>query len=1136
MSTVDLSRNATDFRKHYDGVRMQQGRVLTDDEFNEAAQLTAEDMRRTRLDTIGAYGSPDEGFALKSPTLAGGKPTFTLTAGTLYLGGLRLELAADEVFHLQKDWLSFDGAVNWPGPPVSGNRIDLAWIEVWQQPVTAVEDKELFEVALGGPDTGTRWRTMYRVHVLPDILSDECAAAWQMAAGFWSGEGICAPDQEFATAARLAVSFTVPSETENLCAPPTAGGYLGAENQAIRVQLVDSGHYTWGFDNASPLYRALLSVDNGKRVKLTLLTEPKDAVHWPLKDQVVELLPWGAALANGQRIAELSGHLTKAATSYNPDTAEFTIVDEPPSGFENLWETRADKGEFFDGSAGERYVFVRIWNRGDDLASPAAIPIAQGGIGHTGLSVNFIGGPLRANDYWIIAARPAAPDVVTPWLLESVNGAPPHGVKRYRAPLGLIRWTVSGGTVTGEVIHDCRPPFLPLTKIRNCCSVTVGDGTESFGHFTSIQAAIESLPASSGGTVCILPGIYEESVKLIERTHIVLRGCGPRTRLIAQNDGSGKPLPGILVENSLDITIEALALEAGPLPALWVIDSGRVVLRNSLARMRNEAGNYAAVYLGGRSLEVDHCDILVDSGFKAADFMASVATTGNIARGGIQIAGGAEQVRIAGNRIIGGQGHGITLGSLIRLEIDGDENGQEVPDIDAGTDESCGACAPIDIIIVMVPGRETVRYVSAGDLYDIEIVDNLIALHGGNGISVVRLFGIVNGNLDLIGVHGLTIARNRIERCLQREVAPIADASRFIAAYGGVILALASNLVVEYNAIVGCGLGRRNPVSGLYALFTQGLRIEHNLIADNGPVDNESTEKSQRGLSAGVHVWLAFGGRAEAAIVAAEFSRGKVRGGIGTQLRVHDNVIEQPQGRALFLLGAGPISVANNRLVSYAAGTHPTDVLATTVLVGDLGLSREWTTVLIRVMILLFFGKGNSNSLCRYARMAAGSPLGNRIPSGKLLFTDNQVSFDTLANGRAGPGFDLCSTLLFSLDDLAVLDNQFEYHSEWRFALADVLAAGASIRVNDNRFAEIWGRSLFSAATLGLMNTTSHNQGTHCLLPLGLLTAVQGNLSLVEAFCPDACGRQTESLRGHHERDNRRHHHGPNIHLPVQDR
>ena len=98
MSTVDLSRNATDLRKRYDSVRMQQGRVLTDDCFNDAANLDGEEMRRTRLDAIGPYGSSDGGFLIKNAQLvvdlgvaAPGLPSFQLGAGTVYLGGLRVD-------------------------------------------------------------------------------------------------------------------------------------------------------------------------------------------------------------------------------------------------------------------------------------------------------------------------------------------------------------------------------------------------------------------------------------------------------------------------------------------------------------------------------------------------------------------------------------------------------------------------------------------------------------------------------------------------------------------------------------------------------------------------------------------------------------------------------------------------------------------------------------------------------------------------------------------------------------------------------------------------------------------------------------------------------------------------------------
>jgi hypothetical protein len=132
MGTIDLSRDATDFRKRYSGVRMQQGRVLSEDVFNDAARIDEEEMRRTRVDVIGPVGSPDAGFLPVTPAAAlalGGKVRFTISPGTLYLGGLRLDQLTAEQFHLQKDWLNFDAAADWPDLPAAGTRFDLVWVE-----------------------------------------------------------------------------------------------------------------------------------------------------------------------------------------------------------------------------------------------------------------------------------------------------------------------------------------------------------------------------------------------------------------------------------------------------------------------------------------------------------------------------------------------------------------------------------------------------------------------------------------------------------------------------------------------------------------------------------------------------------------------------------------------------------------------------------------------------------------------------------------------------------------------------------------------------------------------------------------------------------------------------------------------
>jgi hypothetical protein len=178
MATIDLSRSATNFVKHFESTRMQQGRVLTDDDFNEQVRLTSEESRKTRVHVIGPSGSPDDGFRIALPQVVNGKLTFVIKAGTFYLGGLRLVLENDEFYHLQKDWLqqgenASDRLATPPAP-----RFDLVYLEAWRQPVSSVEDNEGFEVALGARDTSIKIRTMRRVRVRQGVTSTDCEEAF----------------------------------------------------------------------------------------------------------------------------------------------------------------------------------------------------------------------------------------------------------------------------------------------------------------------------------------------------------------------------------------------------------------------------------------------------------------------------------------------------------------------------------------------------------------------------------------------------------------------------------------------------------------------------------------------------------------------------------------------------------------------------------------------------------------------------------------------------------------------------------------------------------------------------------------------------------------------------------------------
>ncbi|MEO6039120.1 MAG: DUF6519 domain-containing protein, partial [Saprospiraceae bacterium] len=164
---------------------MQQGRVLTDDDWNENARIENEIQRESNTDIIGPFGTPDDGFKIDNLRLDAGLINFDILPGTLYLGGIRLQLEALETYRLQKDWLQqptlADGTPNFN----ENERYDLVYLESWQQPVSAVEDSSLFEVALGGPDTTTRLRNMRRVQLATGIGFCSCADAWNKLITDW---------------------------------------------------------------------------------------------------------------------------------------------------------------------------------------------------------------------------------------------------------------------------------------------------------------------------------------------------------------------------------------------------------------------------------------------------------------------------------------------------------------------------------------------------------------------------------------------------------------------------------------------------------------------------------------------------------------------------------------------------------------------------------------------------------------------------------------------------------------------------------------------------------------------------------------------------------------------------------------
>lgn len=940
MANEEKSRDAFQPTKRYAAVGMQQGRVMLDDDFNENERIHLEEERRVNLDVIGPVGSPDGGFVVSNGR-KGAKDgvDFDIGAGTLYLGGLRLWNPTKATFQEQDDWVQ-QGPADRAGPVA--DQVQLAYVEAWQQPVTAIEDGELFEVALGGPDTSTRLRTMWRVQ-LATVSGTDCPSAWANLVASWKKNGLGTIDAtgERVTDASLKVDY-FDGVTGDLCTPAMGGGYLGAENQTIRVQMTSPSTFTWGFDNGAPIYRA--TAGGAGNATITLGTDPRDQAHWPSPGQLVEILPYGAVLPNHEKLAEPRGRFARVVSPYDPDHRTFTVTPGVPADWGHAYQTRGDAGDI-----GPLGYFVRVWDRGDDVGSDDEIAIgAKVKLGDTGVEVTITGTSLVAGDAWVISARPKTPTVFVPWDL--TTGRPPQGERHFFAPLALVQWHADGSF---DLLHDCRPTFQPLTSQDGCCTYTVGDDLISVGRFSTIQGAVNALP-KSGGKICVLPGRYAEHVTIDGFTNLTIEGCGRRSVVAPDKGGAA-----FAITNSTSVTIRHLEIDNKGGVGIAAVDDGDepggqvsdLVFAELALSVRDASAidveNCARVAIARNQITIGSLERELAADFigRAPGVFASgedlwihdnrVATAGSAlysrsAFGGIQIGGGSSRVEIRKNHVVGGSGHAITLGSWAyasKRQVD------ELGEVGWRTFAKALQRVPVGYWIYINDqgcvqigwnpkpphGGDQPVPVSEGNLTDVRILDNELEGCAFSGIAVARFFA--EDSLQLITTDRLLIQGNRIHDNLQATDVEIDSDMRDVAAFGAIALADGAYIVIRQNVIEHNGVSHVDPVCGIFVLRAEGIAIEDNRIVDNAPRTSD-TSHAKAGYRGGIvlprvtaPIWpqehASTGGE-----VLYIWRMSDVRRGYPSAT-IHDNVVFVPLGRALHVIGDGAISIVDNQLSSH---------------------------------------------------------------------------------------------------------------------------------------------------------------------------------------------------------------------------
>jgi len=169
---TELSRIAQIKNKRYSGVYQQQGRMLTDADWNQLNEIIKSQLRDSLSNALGD-GSPRNKGVIKVAE-SDGLERYALQWGHAYIDGIHAEIMPDETVdlsNLQALSFEFDKQADFPNPPLlptSGVRL---YLDVWERTVTALEDIDLMDPGLHGADTCTRTQTMAQVKWC-DLLID----------------------------------------------------------------------------------------------------------------------------------------------------------------------------------------------------------------------------------------------------------------------------------------------------------------------------------------------------------------------------------------------------------------------------------------------------------------------------------------------------------------------------------------------------------------------------------------------------------------------------------------------------------------------------------------------------------------------------------------------------------------------------------------------------------------------------------------------------------------------------------------------------------------------------------------------------------------------------------------------------
>jgi hypothetical protein len=518
----DFTRIPASGPRHYLGILHQQGRVWLDSDWNEAVLSRVEDQRRLTADLLGEAVAPAAapGFQVRPFDNPARQLDFLLGAGRFFVHGLECQLGFDTPYSAQPDFPT----APLPTLPANNALRAVVYLDVWQRLITALEDPALLEIALGGPDTTVRLKTVAQAKLLP--LTDDTLTGATVATVL--------PQPGQGTLRTLQPASVTPG---NPCRLPDPTNYSGPENHLYRVEIHTPGDVLNPVPANPPpptrLFRSKLAANAAPRLLVlqdnlgaaqTAVLQAAGVANLVDDDGQAETAAIaGIALVSGQTqltlASDLQGTFTTAKNAtliggvarfkWSRDNAAFAVgVTAVSADGQTLHLTALGRD---DATALRELDLVEVSDDASELGSGAgflttvaaspdpdalvvtlAVPLPPNtfdparhmtlrrwdGVGWAGAAysdtgtpdmnlgdgvhLQFGGSDLRRGDYWVFATRTADGSV------EPLADAPPYGPRHYFVPLAIVRWSTQTwfpiDSITGVVNLSDRPdaPLKPL--------------------------------------------------------------------------------------------------------------------------------------------------------------------------------------------------------------------------------------------------------------------------------------------------------------------------------------------------------------------------------------------------------------------------------------------------------------------------------------------------------------------------------------------------------------------------------------------------------------------------------------------------------------------------------------------------